>query len=106
MHAIAFTGYIPFGKLTLLQGDPGDGKSKFMLSLAALLSKGELLPFTDEEERLEPMAVIYQSTEDDKDDTIVPRFNSADGNGENLIFINEDKKHLTFGDNRMPQGKS
>ena len=93
--------YIPFGKLTLLQGDPGDGKSKFMLSLAALLSKGELLPFTDEEERLEPMAVIYQSTEDDKDDTIVPRFNSADGNGENLIFINEDKKHLTFGDNRI-----
>ena len=28
--------YIPFGKVTLLQGDPGDGKSKFMLSLAAL----------------------------------------------------------------------
>ena len=32
--------YIPFGKVTLLQGDPGDGKSKRMLSLAALLSKG------------------------------------------------------------------
>ena len=32
--------YIPFGKVTLLQGDPGDGKSKLMLSLAALLSKG------------------------------------------------------------------
>ena len=37
--------YIPFGKVTLLQGDPGDGKSKLMLSLAALLSKGEPLPF-------------------------------------------------------------
>ncbi len=47
------------------------------------------------------MAVIYQSTEDDKDNTIIPRFNSADGNGENLIFINEDRKHLTFGDNRI-----
>ena len=33
--------YIPFGKVTLLQGDPGDGKSKLMLSIAALLSKGE-----------------------------------------------------------------
>ena len=42
--------YIPFGKVTLLQGDPGDGKSKLMLSIAALLSNGELLPFTDEEE--------------------------------------------------------
>ena len=29
--------YIPFGKVTLLQGDPGDGKSKLMLSVAALL---------------------------------------------------------------------
>ena len=35
--------YIPFGKVTLLQGDPGDGKSKLMLSIAALLSKGEPL---------------------------------------------------------------
>ena len=39
--------YIPFGKVTLLQGDPGDGKSKLMLSVAALLSKGEPLPFTE-----------------------------------------------------------
>lgn len=30
--------YIPYGKVTLLQGDPGDGKSKLMLSIAALLS--------------------------------------------------------------------
>ena len=33
--------YIPFGKVTLLQGDSGDGKSKLMLSIAALLSNGE-----------------------------------------------------------------
>lgn len=43
--------YIPFGKVTLLQGDPGDGKSKFMLSLAALLLNGALLPFSNEEEK-------------------------------------------------------
>ena len=91
--------YIPFGKITLLQGDPGDGKSKLMLSIAALLSKGEALPFTDEE--TEPMTIIYQTTEDDADDTVVPRFNSADGNGENLIFIKEDEKTLSFGDNRI-----
>ena len=47
--------YIPYGKVTLLQGDPGDGKSKLMLSIAALLSKGEPLPFTETEEN-EPMA--------------------------------------------------
>ena len=33
--------YIPFGKVTLLQGDSGDGKSKLMLSIVALLSNGE-----------------------------------------------------------------
>ena len=50
--------YIPFGKVTLLQGDPGDGKSKLMLSIAALLSRGEPLPFTDTDET-EPMTIIY-----------------------------------------------
>ena len=55
--------YIPFDKVTLLQGDPGDGKSKLMLSIAALLSNGEPLPFTDEEET-EPMTIIYQTTYD------------------------------------------
>lgn len=56
--------YIPFGKVTLLQGDPGDGKSKLMLSLAALLSKGAPLPFSDDEESYEPVTIIYQTTED------------------------------------------
>ena len=90
--------YIPFGKVTLLQGDPGDGKSKLMLSLAALLSKGAPLPFADEDESGEPMTVIYQTTEYDADDTVVPRFNSAGGNGDRLIFIKEDEKGLTFGE--------
>ena len=88
--------YIPFGKVTLLQGDPGDGKSKLMLSLAALLSKGAPLPFADEDESGEPMTVIYQTTEDDADDTVVPRFNSAGGDGNRLIFIKEDEKSLTI----------
>ena len=69
--------YIPFGKVTPLQGDPGDGKSKLMLSLADLLSKGASLPFADE---------------DDADDTVVPRFNSAGGDEDRLIFIKEDEK--------------
>ena len=88
--------YIPFGKVTLLQGDPGDGKSKLMLSLAALLSNGAPLPFADEDESGEPMTVIYQTTEDDADDTVVPRFNSAGGDGDRLIFIKEDEKSLTI----------
>lgn len=39
--------YIPYGKVTVLQGDSGDGKSTFVLNLAAMLSRGEPMPFTD-----------------------------------------------------------
>ena len=87
--------YVPFGKATLLQGDPGDGKSKLILSIADLLSKEEPLPFAETEEN-EPMTIIYQTTKDDADDTIVPRFNSAGRDGENLILIKEDEKTLSF----------
>ncbi len=93
--------YIPFGKVTLLQGDPGDGKSKLMLALSATLSRGKPLPFTDESEAHEPMTIIYQTTEDDADDTVVPRFTASAGDRDRLIFISEKKKNLTFGDNRI-----
>lgn len=36
--------YIPFGKVTLLQGDPGDGKSKLMLSIAPYSLRANLCP--------------------------------------------------------------
>lgn len=32
--------YIPLGKLTVIQGDPGDGKSTFVVNLVALLTRG------------------------------------------------------------------
>lgn len=72
-----------------------------MLSLAALLSKGEALPFVEDENSLEPMSIIYQTTEDDAYNTVVPRFNSAGGDGEKLIFVKEDSKNLSFGDERI-----
>ena len=36
--------YIPFGKLTVIQGDPGEGKSTFVLNLLSLLTKGHPMP--------------------------------------------------------------
>ena len=81
--------YIPFGKITLLQGDPGDGKSKFMLALSALLTDGKPLPFQEAEEASGPMTVIYQTTEDDADDTVVPRFIASGGNMDNLMLDNQ-----------------
>ena len=44
--------YIPYGKITIIQGDPGEGKTTLALRLAALLSKGEALPYDDIEDAL------------------------------------------------------
>lgn len=60
--------YIPYGKITIIQGDPGEGKTTLALRLAALLSKGEALPYDDTER--EPVKIIYQTAEDGLEDTI------------------------------------
>ena len=81
--------YIPFGKITLIQGDPGDGKSTFVLNLAAMLTVGMPLPFTETYGPLKPMTVIYQNTEDDAADTVMPRFLQA--GGDHLLHPREGK---------------
>ena len=50
--------FIPYGKDTLVQGDPGDGKSTFLLTIAAMLTKGDPLPFTEPETPPEPIISI------------------------------------------------
>lgn len=95
--------FIPRGKVSILQGDPGEGKSSFMLTLAAYLTRGEPLPFTEYAEPPEPVTVLYQSTEDDYDDTIVPRFIKAGGVKERLAFIDESVNPLTFDDPRISE---
>ena len=92
--------FIPYGKVTILQGDSGDGKSLMILKMAAMLTRGEPMPFADGEGQA-PINVIYQSSEDDADDTIVPRFLKAGGDPERLLFINEKKKFLNFSDPRL-----
>lgn len=94
--------FIPYGKVTVLQGDSGDGKSLLVLTLAAMLTRGQPMPFTDGEGQ-EPINVIYQSSEDDADDTIVPRFLKAGGDPERLFFISEKDRFLTFSDPRLLQ---
>ena len=93
--------YIPFGKVTIVQGDPGEGKSTFVLNLAAMLTRGGTLLYAEEE--LQPMNVIYQNTEDDAEDTVIPRFMKADGDLNRIFFIDEKDKALTFSDNRIAE---
>ncbi|MDR3246555.1 MAG: AAA family ATPase [Prevotellaceae bacterium] len=63
--------YIPSGKITIVQGDPGDGKTAMMLAIAAAVTNGELLPGNDD--YAAPADVIFQTAEDGLGDTIKPR---------------------------------
>jgi RecA-family ATPase len=65
--------YIPLGKLTIVEGDPDEGKSFAMLAIAAAITKGEGLPFG---ELAEPGNVLLLSAEDGRADTIRPRLDS------------------------------
>ena len=79
--------FIPYGKLTIIQGDPGDGKTTMVLNLAAKLSKGEAL---DENMKVtEPVNVIYQTAEDGLADTVKPRLELAGADCERIIVIDE-----------------
>ena len=62
--------YLPFGKITIVQGDPGCGKTSMMLAIAADLTRGRA---TLGETTCEPSNVIFQTAEDGLADTIKPR---------------------------------
>lgn len=99
----AWQGMIPRGKLSLLTGDPGVGKSLVALQIAAMVSRGDRLPpgisevaasteteaiasgeaKSDGNENVSsnaeprPQAVVLLSAEDAVDDTILPRLMGA-----------------------------
>ena len=93
--------FIPYGKLTIIQGDPGDGKTTMVLNLAAKLSKGEAL---DKNMKVtEPVNVIYQTAEDGLADTVKPRLELAGADCERIIVIDESDKSLSMVDERLEE---
>ena len=93
--------YIPLGKLTILQGDPGEGKTSFILAVIAALTRGDPLP--ECERAAEPMNVIYQTAEDGLADTIKPRLESAGADCTRVLVIDEGKRELTLCDARLEE---
>jgi hypothetical protein len=69
-------GRIPFGKVTLLESEPGVGKSTLTLELAARVSRGAPLPL--EKTHAAPANVVIFSGDDGLADTVRPRLEVAD----------------------------
>ena len=93
--------YIPYGKITVVQGDPGDGKSTFILNVAACLTTGKDLPDGTSIDKAEN--VVYQCAEDDISDTVKPRLIDAGADCDRIAFIEDDNSSLTITDNRIEQ---
>ena len=90
--------YIPYGKLTIIQGDPGEGKTVFSLNLAAKLSLGTDF---DGNEPHDPINIIYQTAEDGLADTIKPRLEAAGADCTKIMVIDDTEQSLSMQDNRI-----
>ena len=90
--------YLPFGKLSVLQGNPGEGKNYFAMHLAAACTNGKLLPNM---ERMEPFNVIYQTAEDGLGDTVKPRLIEAGADLDRVLVIDDSDVQLTLSDERI-----
>lgn len=104
-----FYPFIPFGKVTIIQGDPGEGKTTMVLQIIAKLTKGEkILPGQEQatevkdgaempvdsdanisESPMEPVNVIYQTAEDGLGDTIKPRLLAAGADCSRVLVIDD-----------------
>lgn len=115
-----FYPFIPFGKVTIIQGDPGEGKTTMVLQIIAKLTKGEKI-FTGQEQKIgeagiaagsdqnisekamEPVNVIYQTAEDGLGDTIKPRLLAAGADCSRVLVIDDREQPLTMLDVRLEE---
>lgn len=115
--------FIPFGKVTIIQGDPGEGKTTMVLQIIAKLTRGEPILLNkksqkeaqqDSEENLkqevlsqdnpiQPVNVIYQTAEDGLGDTIKPRLLAAGAECSRVLVIDDQDQPLTMLDVRLEE---
>ena len=90
--------YIPFGKLTIIQGNPGEGKTYFAMMLTAACTNKKMFPNMED---IEPFNVIYQTAEDGMGDTIKPRLVEAGADLSRVMVIDDSEEALTLSDDRI-----
>ncbi len=77
------------GKVTLIAGDPGLGKSQTTIHIAGIVSTGGIFPGGSE---CKKGRVLFFSAEDDPEDTINPRLQAVKADGNNIFIFSTVKK--------------
>jgi replicative DNA helicase len=78
-------GWLPKGRLVVVSGRPGDGKTAVVLDVLARLTTGDELP--DGQMAVEPVTIGILSAEDDASDTLVPRLMAARADLDRCIIL-------------------
>lgn len=79
--------FIALGKLTLISGEEGLGKSWLSCGFASAVSNGSGFP--PNFEKIEPSNVLMLSAEDGLSDTIKPRLDAVNANCERIFVVDE-----------------
>lgn len=115
--------FIPFGKVTIIQGDPGEGKTTMVLQIIAKLTRGEPILLNQKSQKeaqkdneknlkqevlpqdnpMQPVNVIYQTAEDGLGDTIKLRLLAAGADCSRVLVIDDREQPLTMLDVRLEE---
>ncbi|MHB1949352.1 MAG: AAA family ATPase [Gammaproteobacteria bacterium] len=80
-----WNGVIAKGKITMIAGNPGVGKSQLTANLAAIVTSGKTWPNSNF--KCEPSAVVILNAEDQAEDTIAPRLIAAEADLKNIYIV-------------------
>ena len=91
----AWDGLVPMGKLTLLTGDPGVGKSLVAMQVASMVSRGVKTPLgltgagavLENKKRELSRGVLIFSGADQPEDTLLPRLVAAGADASQIFFF-------------------
>ena len=84
--------------ITIVQGNPGEGKTFFAMQLAAACTNQKFLP---DMESFEPVNMIFQTAEDGLGDTVKPRLLSSGADLQRVLVIDDTENPLTLADDRI-----